>query len=308
MKITIMGVGHVGTTLAYNLMLRGLADHLVLVNRTMTKAQAEASDLQHAAAFASKPVRITAGDIQDTADSQIIVLTLSVPVEKHFRSRNDLARGNASLFAQVVPQLVSLSPEAIFIVVSNPVEVMTTLTMRYGNLPASRVIGTGTLIDSARYRSLLSNHLQVHPDDIRAYIFGEHGETQFPALSIAATGGERMDDDPIVVELFEKALASGEQVFRLKGYTNYAIASATSMIVEGIVMDSHRTIPVSAWIDGYEQVHSVCLYVPAIIGRRGVVKLLQPKLTYAEGEKFRHSARQVQSVLDTLEQVDASSR
>lgn len=296
-KLSIIGTGHVGATTAFAVVIRELVDTVMLVNRTREKAEAEAADLRHAAAFVGRSIHVLAGDIEDTRGSDIVVLTLSIPTRQDFKSRSELAGGNVELFRHWVPRLARASPGAVMVVVTNPVDVMTYVTWKLSGFEPSRVLGTGTLIDSGRFRSYLSDHLQIHPDDIRAYILGEHGETQFPALSVAVTGGRTIDSDPIIESLFARARAAGIEVFRRKGFTNYAIAMATAVIIESVIYDSRRTLPVSTLVNGFQGVEDLCLSVPAVIGAGGVLRILYPLLSTDEGEQFRTSAAAVREVL-----------
>lgn len=300
MKISIVGVGRVGATLAYTLVLRGLGDELVLVGRRREQAAGEADDLRHALAFAPHAQRVLAGSLEDTRGSQLLILCASVPTPRDAPSRAALAAANAQLFRELVPPLAAGSPGAILLVVTNPVDALTTLALRLSGFPAARVLGTGTLIDSARFRSLLSASLGIHPDDLRAYILGEHGPSQFPALSVAQAGGEPIADDTRHRALFEEAVAAGRRVFVSKGYTSYAIASATALIVDAIAHDTHRTLPVTTRIDGWLGVRDVCLSVPAVVGRAGVERALHPPLSEAEAEAFRASARAVEETLRAM--------
>ena len=298
-KLTIVGTGQVGATTAFTAVIRELVDTIVLLNRTRAKAEGEAADLRHAAAFSGRSIRIVAGDIEDSRDSDVVVLTHSVPPDPNHRfNRMALAKGNVELFRHWIPLLAQASPHAILIVVTNPVDVMTYVSWKLSGFEPGRVIGTGTLIDSARFRSLLSDHLQVHPDDIRAYVLGEHGESQFAALSVAATGGRVLDSDPVIEDLFKRTRAAGVEVYKRKGYTNYGIAMATALIIESVVRDSRRTLPISTLIDGFQGVKDLCLSVPAIVGARGVLRQLNPVLSEAESEQFRQSANYVREVLD----------
>lgn len=298
-KLTIVGAGQVGTTTAFAAVIRELVDSIIIVNRTRDKAEGEAADLRHAAAFVGRSIRIQAGEIEDSRNSDVVVLTHSVSPdpEKKF-DRTSLAAGNVELFRHWIPLLAQASPKAVFVVVTNPVDVMTYVTWKLSGFEPQRIIGTGTLIDSARFRSYLSEHLQIHPDDIRAYVLGEHGETQFPALSVAVTGGRGLDADPMIEGLFQRTRAAGVEVFKRKGYTNYGIAMATALIIESVLRDSRRTLPVSTLVNGYQGVEDLCLSVPAVVGSGGVLRTLQPFLTDEEAELFRHSANCVREVLE----------
>jgi L-lactate dehydrogenase len=296
-KASIIGTGHVGATLAFALVVKGVCDDIVLVNRTHRKAEGEAADLQHAAAFVTRAIAIEAGDIDATANSDVVIMCLSAPQDANSRDRTVLAEANAALLREWIKPLVDRSPNGVLVIVTNPVDAMTYLAWQLSGLPPGRVIGTGTLIDSARFRSYLSAHLQIHPDDIRTYVLGEHGATQFPALSVAATGGARIDNDPAIARLFERTISSAHEIFEIKGYTNYAIALATTLIVESILHDSHRTLPVSTLLQGFEEQHEVCLSIPAVIGRAGVVRQLHPQLNQEESRLFRASADEVRRVI-----------
>lgn len=298
-KLTIVGAGQVGATTGFATVIRELVDKIVIVNRSREKAEGEAADLRHAAAFVGRSIRVQAGEIEDSRNSDVVVLTLSVPAENGVKyDRSALAEGNVALFRHWVPLLAQASPNAVFVVVTNPVDVMSYVAWKLSGFPAHRVLGTGTLIDSARFRSYLSDHLQIHPDDIRAYVLGEHGESQFPALSVAATGGRVLDADPMIENLFTRTRDAGIDVYRRKGYTNYGIAMATALIIESVIRDSRRTLPVSTWIDGYQGVHDLYLSLPAIVGASGVLRTLQPQLSESESVKFRESAAIVRSVQD----------
>ena len=312
-KLGIIGAGHVGTTLAYTAVLRELVDELVLVNRTLSKAEAEAADLRHAAACGARRIAITAAG-PDGFDSltgcDVVAITISVPMPKDLQSRSEMASGNADLLREWVPRIAEVSPDAVLLVITNPVDAMTYLAWRLSGLPARQVIGTGTLIDSARLRSIISGNVGVHVQDLRAYILGEHGDTQFPAFSTANAAGQRLEPSPEVQAAFEQTRRAGYEIVSKKGHTDFAIAAAAGMIVEAICSDSLRTFPVSTLIEprdgGDYGVEDVCLSIPAVIGRQGVVRTLMPSLDAAEAEQFRQSAAAVRAVIDRVLEPEAS--
>ena len=312
MKLSILGTGHVGAATAFAAVLRAACTELTLVNRTRDRAEGEALDLSHAASLLPDRVTIRAGDVRDVEGSGVVVLTLSAPwdPDRH-QTRLDLAADNVELFREWVPQVAEHAPDAVLLVVSNPVDVMTYHTLKLSGFGPKRVLGTGTLIDSARYRTGLSEAIGVHPDDIRAYILGEHGDTQFPLLSAAVTGGERFYESDLTRRLFERTVRGGYEVTELKGYTNWAVATATVEIVRAVAEDSRRTLPVSVLL-GAEAVRGwpglsgegepwpgeVCLSVPAVVGRGGVRRILRPALSGTEAEALRRSAAAVRAALD----------
>ncbi|SRR6056297_488747 len=300
MKITIVGTGRVGSAIAFAAVINPLASELLLLNRTRDKAEGDAMDLTHASALVNSNMRIVAGDIADSAGSDIIVVTASVPYGAPNRKRLDLAAENLPILRQWIPPLAAVSPNAIFVVVTNPVDAMAYATLKLSGFPASRVIGTGTLLDSVRYRALLSTELQIHSDDIRAYILGEHGDSQFAAHSIAMTGGERFYPSDTSRRMFQETVNMGYEVSRRKGHTSYGIALTTMTILDSIVYDLRHTMPVGVSIDGYLGCQDVYLSLPAVLGRAGVTRILHPLLSDDEQQAFRDSAAAVSRSIASL--------
>lgn len=290
MKISLVGLGRVGSTLAYTLLLRGLADELLLVDCKREVALGEALDLQHAEAFTGHPMIVRAGEVDDTAGSDIIILSCSVPWNPDYTSRFDLGYDNLRLFRAIVPPLAQASPNAKMLVITNPVDVMTYHVIKLTGFEPQRVFGTGTLIDSARFRTMLSARMGIHPDDVRAYILGEHGDTQFPLFSMATAGGSRILGDDATREIFREASRAGFDVVQQKGHTNYAISMAAALVVEAIVWDTCRTMPLSVLVDGFLGVHDVCLSLPVVMGKNGITQVLRPNLGEDEASAFRRCA------------------
>ncbi len=302
MKTSIIGVGHVGATLAYTLVLKGLTNELILVDQNQQKATSDAYDLIHSLAFTDHVMHIKAGEIEATENSDVIVLTLSVPWNPSYKTRNDLAPGNIKLYKQILPQLKQLSPDAVYVIVTNPVDVITYYAIKEVGLMPSKVLGIGTLIDSARFRKYLSDHKNIHPDDIRAYILGEHGESQFTALSISYAGGEHIKEEAEAAEAFINSSHSAYEIVKGKGYTNFGIAMATSLVMESIYLDNNRTVPISTLVDNFWGVSDVCLSIPAIIGRKGIVRTIVPDLNSNEIDLFTKSAGIVKDIIKKASQ------
>lgn len=300
MKISIVGIGRVGSTLAYTLLIQGLANELVLVGRNPELIEGEAYDLQHAQPFLSKQMKIHSGSIEAGAGSDIIAITASVPQNPSMTSRMELLRGNFELFRELIPKIAATSPNAILVIVSNPVDVLTYAAIRFSGFPGSRVIGTGTLIDSARYRSMLSEELSIHPDDIRAYILGEHGATQFPAMSVAHAGGVKLMDTEKRRHFFEQAVDAGFKVFRHKGYTNFAVSLAACTIIEAVVNNTCRTMPASTLLCDYLGLDDVCMSVPVVVGRAGITRILQPAFNEIEMAALKKSAAVIRAAIDAV--------
>ena len=300
MKVTIVGPGKVGMILAYTLVMRGAAREIVLIGNNRRKAEGEALDLMHAQAFMKIPVKVWAGGAEDAGGSEVIAICASVPMEEGFHDRNVLAQGNAEMMARLLPPLAAVAPGAKLLMVSNPVDVLSYLAQRLTGFPPEHVMGTGTLVDSMRFRELLSSKISIHPADLRAYILGEHGTHQFPAMSVAQAGGEKIDDTPERRALCDVAKDAGIEVFRKKGNTCYAIGQSAAYVIESILLDQKRTIPLSVLVDGYLGVSDVCLSIPVVVGKSGIERKLQPQLSELETEQFRQAAASVRAVIDSV--------
>ena len=301
MKIAILGVGRVGTATAFALVMQQLGHEIVLIGRDLRKAEGEAADLQDAAGLHSR-ASVRAALIDDAGALEgvdVAIVTNSAGFGG--ASRLDELAANAPMFRELIPKVVARSPGVILVIVSNPVDAMTYLAIQYGGLPASRVIGTGTLIDTMRFRAALAAEWRMNPLDVRAYILGEHGDSQFAALSVASAGGVKFDaDDAFVIRAAEAARTAGRDLVDRKGYTNFAVASSTATIVEAICDDSRAVLPVSTRIDGYLGVRDVCLSVPCVVGREGILRMLPVDLDDAEAEAFRNSARVLRGALASV--------
>ena len=300
MKVTIVGPGKVGMVLAYTLVLRGVARELVLVGEDRNKAEGEALDLNHAQAFQQIPVKVRAGDLADAAGSEVVAICASVPTPAGLISRNELARGNGDLMKTLLPSIAAAAPQAKLLMVSNPVDVLTYQALELTGFPPERVMGTGTLVDSIRFRELLFETLAIHPDDLRAYILGEHGEHQFPAMSVAQAGGEKIENTPERRAMGERARNFGIEVHRKKGNTCYAIGQSAAYVIESILLDEKRTMPLSVIIGGYLGVEDVCLSVPVVVGKNGIERYLHPNLNAAETRQFNAAAKAVREIIDSL--------
>jgi len=301
MKIAIIGTGRVGSSIAYALVLKQFCDHLVIAGRSHEKARGDALDLQHALAFCSRPMQIEACANSQVRYADIIVITASVAVEnKIITSRMQLGEKNAALFRELIPALAANNPNAILVIVTNPVDVMTYVAAKLSGIPSNRVMGVGTLVDSARFRTLLSQEIHIHPDDLRAYILGEHGPNQFPILSSAEAGGERIRDTPRHRELFNQVIEAGFEVFHLKGYTDHAIATATCMVIEAIVFDQNRTMPLSTRFDEWMGVTDNCFSIPVVLGRNGIVRHLHPEMNDEERNNLQVAAAAIKNAIVSL--------
>jgi L-lactate dehydrogenase len=281
-------------------MLRAAAREIVLVGANRTKAEGEAMDLMHAQAFLQVPVTVRAGDLEDCAGSEVVAMCASMPTPENITNRNELAAGNVRLMRKLIPTIAAKAPETKLVMISNPVDVLTWEALQLTGFPRERVMGTGTLVDSIRFREMLSAMTHIHPDDLRAYILGEHGMHMFPAMSVAQAGGEKIDDTPERRALCDKAANAGIEVFRKKRNTCYAIGQAASYVIESILLDERRTVPLSVKIDGFLGVEGVCLSLPVVVGKRGIERILHPNLNALETEQFRAAGRAVRQVIEEV--------
>lgn len=301
MKISIIGMGRVGSSIAAALVAEQLCKELVLVDLNRELADAEAMDLRHASCLGGAPMVIRGGAQADTADSQIVIVTASVSLPPGATDRNLYARGNGALLRKLLPDIARLSPGTIMLMLSNPMDALTTLALELTGFPWQRVIGSGTLLDTARWRAAIANCTGVHSNDIRAYILGEHGPNMVPLVSSVNLAGELADDPDFQLQLARQSMQEGVDVFRVRGYTNHAIARSVAMIVAAIAHDTRQTMPVSVWSDGYAGTDGICLSLPCVIGRTGVQRILHPALSDSERTQLQASA-------DSIRQTVAACR
>src|SRR5690606_21572217 len=225
-----------------------------------------------------RPMTIESSVIEDVRHSDILVITVSARRKEKMTSRMQLGEDNVKIFRQMIPILVHNNPDALLVIISNPVDVLTYLTTQLAGLPSSRIMGIGTLVDSARFRALLSAEEKIHPDDLRTYILGEHGPSQFPVFSNAFAGSECIADNPEHRRVFQEVTQAGFDVYNLKGYTNFAIATAACEVLKTIVYDDHLTVPLSTYYREWQGIEDNCFSIPVVVGRNGIIRHLHPRL------------------------------
>ncbi len=308
-RVAIVGSGNVGSTFAYALLLSGLASEIVLIDINRARAEGEAMDLNHTEPFA-KPTRIWAGDYPDCTGAAVTVIAAGVG-QKPGETRIELVKRNAAVFAQIIPQVARNNPQGIILVATNPVDVLTYATLRLSGLPARRVIGSGTILDTARFRHLLSKHFGVDPRSVHAYIVGEHGDSEVPVWSLANIAGMQLsafaqaNDIPMdrerMQEIFTSTRDAAYAIIQLKGATYYAVAAGLMRIVEAILRDQSTVLSVSSLLDGYYGLSDVCLSLPTVIDRSGIERVLRLELSVEEIAGLRHSADVLKGVIAGLE-------
>lgn len=309
MRVAIIGAGHVGSTCAYALLLRGLASEIVLINLNRQRAEGEAMDLNHGMLFA-RPVRVWAGDFADCEGADIVVLAAGVAQDPG-ETRLDLLKRNTQVFQQIIPQIVKYTGDAILIVVTNPVDVLTQVAWRVSGLPARQVIGSGTILDTARFRYLLSQHFHVEPRSVHAFIIGEHGDSQVPVWSLANIAGIRLEDfghlngsvmnADIKATIAHDTQRAAYEIIQRKGATYYAIAAGLVRIIEAIVRNENSVLTISSLVRGTYHLNDVCLSLPSVVNQQGVSRVLELPLAAEERLALNKSAQVVRAAIESLE-------
>lgn len=294
-------MGNVGSTAAYALLLGGLVDELVLYSRTKEKALGEKLDLEHGLAFLDRASVIATNDFADFEGCDVIVFTAGVSQEVG-ESRLDLLKKNSAIVEAIIPQVVAAAPSAIIVMVTNPVDILTYKAATLACLPQGRVFGSGTMLDTARFRYHLGDMLAINPRSIHAYILGEHGDSSFPALSSASVGGQPLGDFPSYSDAqawqaFQMARSSASNIIKAKGATYYAIGVVIAKLIRTILKDNHSVLPVSIPLNNYYGQYNVSLSVPCIIAKQGVEQILKAKLSSKEQELFAKSAEVLKKLM-----------
>jgi L-lactate dehydrogenase len=308
-KIAIVGAGSVGATLAYACLIRGAAKNIALYDVDAAKTRAEMLDLNHGLQFVPMATVTGSDDIEVCRDASIIVITAGAK-QKPGQTRLDLAEANVAMCRDLVPRLLDVAPNAILLLVTNPVDVLTYAAIKYSGLPARRVFGSGTVLDSSRLRHLIAQHCGVAVQNVHAYIAGEHGDSEIPLWSSASIGsvpllrwtvtGRPKLDTAARDSIFRHVVGAAEEIIRGKGATNYAIGLAAARIAEAVLYHERRVLPVSSLLHDYVGISDVCLSVPSIVDRAGVECVLPVPLSDEEIDGLRRSAGTVRHVLHTL--------
>ena len=304
-KVAIVGCGMVGSTTAFALMESGLFTDMLLIDVNRERAVGEAMDLSHCLPF-TRPVEIRAGDYRDLKDYGIVIITAGVG-QKPGESRMDCINSNVKVFRSIVPQIVQYAPDAFILVVTNPVDVLTYVTLKLSGLPNTRVFGSGTVLDSARLKFLVGRRLNVDPRSVHAFVIGEHGDSELAVWSSANVSGIALDKycahcgyeshDCNRKQLADDVKNSAYEIIERKGATYYGIAAATKRICESIVRDEHSIMPVSTLASGHYGLNDVCISVPALIGSGGVDDIIDINLSPEETNALIDSAATLKSAL-----------
>lgn len=300
-KVSIIGMGNVGATSAYALLLHGVVNELVLVDRTKARAEGEKLDLEHGLSFLDPATIIATDNFAEIEGSDIVVFTAGV-AQKPGETRLDLIEKNSSILNELLPKIIEHAPEAIILIVANPVDILTYKASQFVHFSPGRIFGSGTMLDTARFRFHLGQLLQVNPRSIHAYILGEHGDTSFPVLSSASVGGELLRkhkkfSEADTMAAFTTAQQAAYSIIQAKGATYYAIGVIVLRIVQTILRDAKTILPVSVPVANYYGVSNVALSVPCIVGRNGIEQVLEVELDTSEQAKLNRSASALQQYL-----------
>lgn len=307
-KIAVIGAGFVGSTVTYTLMTSGLASEIVLIDINKNKADGDIMDMNHGMQFL-RPVKMISGEYKDCADADIIIITAGAN-QKPGETRIDLLNKNAAVFRSIIGEIKKYNTDAIIIVVTNPVDILTYVTLKLSGFPSNRVIGSGTVLDTARFRYLLGQHVGIDPRNVHAYIIGEHGDTEVAAWSLTNIAGISMenycnkcnkcDGQLSKFDIYNNVKNAAYEIIEKKGATYYAVALAVKRIVEAIVRDENSILTVSSLINGNYGVNGVCLSLPTIVNRKGINSVLDLPLSEKEADLFRSSAESMRHSIEAI--------
>ena len=311
MKVGVVGSGNVGAGAANAMVLRGVAREIVMVDINTKRAQAEAEDILHAVPF-SHSVIVRQGEYSDLDGCTVVVITAGV-AQKPGETRLQLLGRNASIFKGMIPLIVSNAPDAVLVVATNPVDIMTHLTAHYAaayGVPRHRVIGSGTTLDTARFRSILGRYLDVDPEHVHAYVLGEHGDSEVLAWSMVTVGTVPLEDyarargislsDEMLEEIDDGVRRAAYRIIEGKGSTYYGIGAALSRIVQAILRDQRSLLTISAPLAELEDVRDITFAMPSLVGGQGLIATLPAPLSVEEQAKLVASARTLRRALDEL--------
>lgn len=308
-KIAIIGAGKVGTTFAYALILNGLAGEIVLIDVDKERTEGEVMDLSHAVPLSS-PVRIWNGDYADCAGANIIVITAGAS-QRPGETRLDLLKRNTAIFRQILPQVLEYNRSAILLIATNPVDVLSYASWKLSGLDAARVIGSGTVLDTARFRSLISTRFNLDARNVHAFIIGEHGDSEVAVWSSANIAGVPMQDYCRQIgneicgddrrRITDEVRNAAYEIIKRKGATYYAVGMGLARIVESILRDQNSVLSISSLVPGLYGIEDVYLSLPTVLGQNGVERVLELNLDESEMADLLHSAALMRQVIDQLD-------
>ena len=310
-RVVLVGTGAVGCSYAYSLINQGIAEELVLIDVNEAKAEGEAMDLNHGMPFAPSPIKVWNGSYQDCESADLVVITAGL-AQKPGETRLDLVEKNTKIFKQIVKNIMESGFDGIFLVATNPVDILTHVTWKESGLPKERVIGSGTVLDTARLQFELGQYFNVDTRNVQAYIIGEHGDTELPVWSHATIGIKKLEDyfeenNELKNEVLEKIHVNvrdaAYHIIQRKGATYYAIGMSLARITKAILNNENCILPVSAYLEGEYGHNDVYIGVPAVVNRGGIREIIEIKLNEKEQEQFNHSVNVLKATMNP--QVEA---
>lgn len=310
-KISIIGCGNVGVRYAYALMISGIARHIVMVDIDKRRVEGEVMDLSHGIPYLPT-VTIEAGDFPDIADSDLVVITAGKS-QKPEQTRLDLVRGNIELFRELIPRIERHAPYSIYLIVTNPVDVLSYAAYKFSGKPPGEIFGSGTALDTARLRFELAQHCRIHPRNIHAYILGEHGDSEFAFWSKAMVGGLLLKDYCKICEnselcnpaeelnvIFQKVRDSAYEIIERKKETSYGIGLTLVQLTKAVVNNENAIMPVSTYVENYCSVEDIYIGLPAVINKNGIKSVLNLELNEMERDLFQKSAAIIKQFTNEL--------
>ena len=308
-KCAIIGCGAVGATIAFALTQKSLFSELVLIDANKARAEGEAMDLSHGLPFAH-PMKVYAGDYCDISDCFLIIITAGT-AQRPNETRLDMVHKNVEIFKNIIPNITKYNNDAIILVVSNPVDILTYCTIKLSGFPSNRVLGSGTVLDTARLKYLLGQRLCVDSRSVHAFIIGEHGDSELAVWSGANVAGIPINDfcelrghyqhQESMERIYKTVRDSAYDIIQKKGATYYGVAMAVARIAESIVMNENAVLPVTSLMEGEYGLEGLCISVPTIVSQKGAEKVLEIPLSDEEKEKLLSSAKELKEVLDGLD-------
>ncbi|MBI4975404.1 L-lactate dehydrogenase [Candidatus Peregrinibacteria bacterium] len=300
-KVAIVGCGSVGATAAYAYLLSGTVTNLVLIDIDKSKTEGLLLDLEHALAFTPNIEIKASNDFKDCKGAHLVVITAGRR-QKDGETRLDLVNANKKIFSDIIPKIAKSAPDAILLIVSNPLDVMTYHALKVSKFPKNRVFGSGTVLDSARLQFHISRKLKIHPSSIDAYVLGEHGDTSFPVYSSANILGRSLRkfegfSKEMEKKCYEDTKKAAYRIIHDQGYTCYSIATAVREITEAVFEDQHKVFPLSVFLEDYYGHKNVCLSVPCVLGRNGIEKIIKVPLDKSEQKLFKKSVDTIKKFL-----------
>jgi L-lactate dehydrogenase len=308
-KGVIIGAGQVGLACAYSLLIQDCLDELILQDIAQEKVEGEVMDLLHGMPFLP-PTDLKAGTVADVGQNADIVIITAGAAQKPGENRLNLLERNIAIFKNILSDVVKYCPDAILLIVTNPVDIMTYATLKISGFPSSRVIGSGTVLDTARFRSLLAQKLNIDARSVHAYIIGEHGDSEVPLWSTANVAGVKLvphgwenlaaDEKKQLTAIFERVKNAAYEIIQRKGYTSYGIGLAVTDIVKAILRSQERVLTVSSLVNGLYDIHDVCLGLPTVVNEKGILKTINLTLSETEAKQLQHSAQTLRDVFTQL--------